>query len=77
MLRVVASAVLRSSAQPQLACATLLAKRSVCASSAPTLDTPFISDSVPLPEGILGTVEELLLNVGDSVEEGEVIAVVE
>ena len=42
-----------------------------------TLDTPFISDTIPLAEGILGTVEELMLEVGDSVVENEVIAVVE
>uniref|UniRef100_A0A7S0EU20 Lipoyl-binding domain-containing protein n=1 Tax=Phaeocystis antarctica TaxID=33657 RepID=A0A7S0EU20_9EUKA len=42
-----------------------------------TLDTPFISDSIPLAEGILGTVEELLCSVGDSVKEDDVVAVVE
>ena len=42
-----------------------------------TLDTPFISDSVPLAEGVLGSVEEILLEVGQSVEEDEVIAVID
>ena len=42
-----------------------------------TLDTPFISDTIPLAEGELGSVEELLKAVGDEVEENEVIAVVE
>ena len=42
-----------------------------------TLDTPFISDTIPLAEGVLGTVEELLAEVGQSVVENEVIAVVE
>ena len=44
---------------------------------APTLDTPFISDTIPLAEGILGHVEEMLCGVGQEVEENEVIAVVE
>lgn len=42
-----------------------------------TLDTPFISDTVPLAEGILGTVEELCCKPGDEVKESDVIAVVE
>ena len=42
-----------------------------------TLDTPFISDTIPLAEGTLGTVEELLAEVGQKVEEMEVVAVVE
>mmetsp|Transcript_12715 Transcript_12715/g.32486 ORF Transcript_12715/g.32486 Transcript_12715/m.32486 type:complete len:118 (+) Transcript_12715:49-402(+) len=42
-----------------------------------TLDTPFISDTIPLAEGILGTVEELLAEVGQRVEENEVVAVIE
>eukprot|EP00966_Prymnesium_polylepis_P304888 7044074-Prymnesium_polylepis.1 len=42
-----------------------------------TLDAPFISDTVPLAEGILGTVEELHCKPGDVVKEMEVIAVVE
>ncbi|KAL1528465.1 hypothetical protein AB1Y20_009810 [Prymnesium parvum] len=42
-----------------------------------TLDTPFISDTVPLAEGVLGTVEELHLKPGDDVKEMDVIAVVE
>jgi biotin carboxyl carrier protein len=47
-------------------------------SSAPvTLDTPFISDTIPLAEGILGNIDSLLKEVGDSVEEDEVVAVVE
>ena len=42
-----------------------------------TLDTPFISDTVPLAEGVLGKVEEVLCTPGQAVEENEVIAVVE
>jgi len=42
-----------------------------------TLDTPFLSDSVPLAEGILGTVEELHLEVGSAVKEDDVIAVID
>lgn len=42
-----------------------------------TLCTPFISDTIPLAEGILGTIEELLKNPGDPVDELEVIATVE
>jgi biotin carboxyl carrier protein len=42
-----------------------------------TLDTPFISDTIPLAEGRLGTIEELFKSPGESVEELEVIAVVE
>ena len=44
---------------------------------ADTLDTPFISDTVPLAEGVLGTVEELHVGPGDEVKEMDVIAVVE
>ena len=43
----------------------------------PVLRTPFISDTVPIPEGILGSIEELHLDVGDEVSEDDVIAVVE
>lgn len=32
-----------------------------------TLDTPFISDTIPLAEGVLGTVEELYAKVGQPV----------
>ena len=32
-----------------------------------TLDTPFISDTSPLAEGVLGTVEELIAQVGQPV----------
>ena len=32
-----------------------------------TLNTPFISDTIPLAEGVLGTVEELLAEVGQSI----------
>lgn len=53
------------------------ALRCFSTASTNTLDTPFISDTIPLAEGILGTVEELMLEVGDSVVENEVIAVVE
>lgn len=42
--------------------------------SARTLDTPYISDTIPLAEGVLGTVEELLAEVGQTVEENEVRA---
>ena len=42
-----------------------------------TLDAPFISDTVPLAEGILGTVEELHCEIGDQVQEMDVIAIVE
>ena len=42
-----------------------------------TLDTPYISGDMPLPEGILGSVEELLLEVGDMVSEGDIVAVVD
>ena len=42
-----------------------------------TLDTPFISDTIPLAEGILGNIDALLKDVGDSVDEDEVVAVVE
>ena len=45
--------------------------------SPPVLRTPFISDTVPIPEGILGSIEELHLDVGDEVSEDDVIAVVE
>ena len=39
--------------------AALLARAGL-STRAPTLDTPFISDTIPLAEGVLGTVEELL-----------------
>ena len=42
-----------------------------------TLDTPFISDTIPLAEGVLGTVEAMLKDVGDKVDEDEVVSVVE
>ena len=47
------------------------------AGSVPTLDTPFISDTIPLAEGVLGSVEEIIAEVGQSVDENEVVAVVE
>ena len=50
--------------------------RALC-SGRPTLNTPFVSDTVPLPEGRLGTVEALFLDVGATVAEDVVIAVVE
>jgi 2-oxoglutarate dehydrogenase E2 component (dihydrolipoamide succinyltransferase) len=54
------------------------ARRLLCSASGPTtLDTPFISDTIPLAEGRLGTVVELLAQPGQSVDENEVIAVVE
>ena len=52
---------------------SLLTPRSLCArplSTRKTLDTPFISDTIPLAEGILGTVEELMVDVGQSVVRG-------
>ena len=42
-----------------------------------TLNTPFISDTIPLAEGTLGHVEEIMAEVGQQVEENEVVAVVE
>ena len=42
-----------------------------------TLCTPYISDTIPLAEGVLGHIEELLKEPGDAVEELEVIAIVE
>ena len=42
-----------------------------------TLDTPFISDTIPLAEGVLGRIEELIAEPGQRVEENEVVAVVE
>ncbi len=42
-----------------------------------TLDTPFISDTVPLAEGLIGPLEELLLAPGDAVQKDDVIAVVD
>ena len=59
------------------ATAATAARNLSAAASGPTLDTPFISDTIPLAEGELGTVEELMAEVGDSVSENEVIAVVE
>ena len=44
---------------------------------ASTLKTPFISDTIPLAEGRLGTVEEILAEVGQDVAVDEVVAVVE
>ena len=38
-----------------------------------TLDTPFISDTIPLAEGVLGTVEELIAQVGQPVDRGPVL----
>ena len=57
--------------------AAALRPRSLSSAAAATLDTPFISDTIPLAEGTLGTVEELLFGIGHSVSENEVIAVVE
>ena len=53
------------------------ARSAPAAATAPTLDTPFISDTIPLAEGVLGTVEELLAEPGQSVDENEVVAVIE
>jgi len=73
MLRIVACRSLRARA------ANLPTRRAFRATAiwADTLDAPFISDTVPLAEGILGTVEELLYSPGDDVKEMDVIAVVE
>ena len=40
------------------------------------MKTPFLSDTIPLPDE-LGTLEELLKSVGESVSADEIIAVVE
>lgn len=45
------------------------------ASAPPTLDTPFISDTIPLAEGNLGTVMEMLCEPGQEVDENEVMCV--
>ena len=45
------------------------------ASNTRTLDTPFISDTIPLAEGVLGRVEEMLAEVGQAVDENEVAGV--
>ena len=42
-----------------------------------TLNTPFVSDTIPLAEGRLGTVEDLLVGIGDEVEINDVVAVVD
>ena len=56
----------------------LLARACSSAAAAPrTLDTPFISDTIPLAEGVLGRVEELLAEPGQAVDEDEIVAVVE
>ena len=71
---------------PQLATVTRLPPLSLrsrtqstqaAAAGQSTLDTPFISDTIPLAEGVLGTVEEMLAEPGQAVEENEVVAVVE
>ncbi|KAL3902575.1 MAG: hypothetical protein SGPRY_012007 [Prymnesium sp.] len=62
-------------------CRALAARSAVCRGALrrrlSTLDTPFISDTVPLAEGVLGTVEELHCKVADEVKEMDVIAVIE
>ena len=45
--------------------------------AARTLDTPFVSDTIPLAEGVLGTVDALMKEPGAAVEENEIIAAVE
>ena len=60
-----------------LARVTPLWARCLSGAGPPVLRTPFISDTVPIPEGILGSIEELHLGVGDEVSEDDVIAVVE
>mmetsp|Transcript_48572 Transcript_48572/g.157014 ORF Transcript_48572/g.157014 Transcript_48572/m.157014 type:complete len:128 (+) Transcript_48572:10-393(+) len=42
-----------------------------------TLDAPFISDTMPLAEGIIGELGEILVDVGATVEENDVVAVIE
>lgn len=42
-----------------------------------TVDTPYLSDSVPLADGILGVIEEIRVGPGDAVREGTVVAVVD
>ncbi|KAG8456951.1 hypothetical protein KFE25_009838 [Diacronema lutheri] len=42
-----------------------------------TVDTPYISESVPLADGVLGVIEELRVAPGDLVKEGTVVAVVD
>lgn len=42
-----------------------------------TVDTPLLSDSVPLPDGVLGTIEEVRVGPGDSIGENDVVAVVD
>eukprot|EP00962_Isochrysis_galbana_P007511 scaffold2034_cov124-Isochrysis_galbana.AAC.4 len=44
---------------------------------ASTLDAPFISDTMPLAEGIIGELGELCVAVGDAVDANDVIAVIE
>ena len=51
--------------------------RASSSTARPTLDTPFISDTIPLAEGVLGTVEELLAEPGQAIEENEIVAVIE
>ncbi|KAJ1626152.1 hypothetical protein T492DRAFT_1034921 [Pavlovales sp. CCMP2436] len=42
-----------------------------------TVNTPYLSDSVPLAEGILGVIEEFRVGPGDLVKEGTVVALVD
>lgn len=42
-----------------------------------TVNTPYLSDSVPLADGILGVIEEIRVAPGDVVREGTVVAVVD
>lgn len=44
---------------------------------ASTLDAPFISDTMPLAEGIIGELGEVCVAVGDAVVENDVIAIIE
>lgn len=42
-----------------------------------TLDAPFISDTMPLAEGVIGELGEVCVAVGDEVGEGDPIAIIE
>ena len=42
-----------------------------------TIHTPFLSDSVPLADGVLGVIEEIRVQPGDKVKEGTVVMVVD
>lgn len=57
-----------------------LARRALATAPTPgasTLDAPFISDTMPLAEGVIGELGELCVAVGDQVSENDVVAVIE